>query len=120
MKDKPTNDSKYIQQHLANERTFLAWIRTAITIVGVGYLAAKLHFLSTVYPKPMADRLAQSIGLASVLIGMMTVIYAILDYLEKRKTINAQTFRAPSRHLVLLGLGILVLSILLLLYLLFM
>ena len=23
-----TKDSKYIQQHLANERTYLAWIRT--------------------------------------------------------------------------------------------
>ncbi|WP_430793738.1 DUF202 domain-containing protein [Bacillus cereus] len=27
-----TVDSKYIQQHLANERTYLAWLRTAITI----------------------------------------------------------------------------------------
>ncbi|MDF2857771.1 MAG: hypothetical protein K0Q87_3622 [Neobacillus sp.] len=34
----PTLDSRYIQQHLANERTFLAWIRTAIAIIGVGFL----------------------------------------------------------------------------------
>ncbi|MGD6932567.1 DUF202 domain-containing protein, partial [Bacillus thuringiensis] len=27
-----TVDSKYIQQHLANERTYLAWLRTAIAI----------------------------------------------------------------------------------------
>ena len=38
------NQVKYAQQHLANERTYLAWIRTAISIVGVGFLATSLHF----------------------------------------------------------------------------
>jgi putative membrane protein len=27
--------------HLANERTFLAWVRTAITIIGLGFVVAK-------------------------------------------------------------------------------
>lgn len=35
---------KYAQQHLANERTYLAWIRTAISILGVAFLATSLHF----------------------------------------------------------------------------
>jgi putative membrane protein len=26
-----------VQQHLANERTYLAWIRTAITVIGLGF-----------------------------------------------------------------------------------
>lgn len=30
------------KDHAANERTFLAWLRTAIAIVGVGLTAAKL------------------------------------------------------------------------------
>ncbi|MDF9760288.1 hypothetical protein OKW24_002061 [Peribacillus simplex] len=37
------NQLKYAQQHLANERTFLAWIRTVIAIVGVGFLTTSLH-----------------------------------------------------------------------------
>ncbi|MEK4536532.1 DUF202 domain-containing protein [Peribacillus sp. FSL K6-1552] len=28
---------KFAQQHLANERTYLAWIRTSVSNVGVGF-----------------------------------------------------------------------------------
>lgn len=39
-----TIDSNYIQQHLANERTYLAWIRTALAMVGIGFLIVNIHF----------------------------------------------------------------------------
>ncbi|GEO26066.1 hypothetical protein AAC03nite_18510 [Alicyclobacillus acidoterrestris] len=38
------NEAKYVQQHLANERTFLAWIRTSIAIMGVGFVTTSLYF----------------------------------------------------------------------------
>ena len=41
-----TTSSKYIQQHLANERTYLAWVRTCITMVGLGFLAAGVIYRS--------------------------------------------------------------------------
>ena len=34
-----------VRDHLANERTFLAWVRTAIALLGFGVLIAKLRFL---------------------------------------------------------------------------
>ena len=34
-------------QHAANERTFLAWVRTAMAIVGVGLVVARLGNLDT-------------------------------------------------------------------------
>ncbi|MGR5908007.1 DUF202 domain-containing protein [Bacillus paranthracis] len=37
IKDITGESVKYAQQHLANERTYLAWIRTAISITGVGF-----------------------------------------------------------------------------------
>ncbi|WP_082220443.1 YidH family protein [Domibacillus robiginosus] len=39
-----TKSSAFIQQHLANERTYLAWIRTSIAIIGIGFLISNLHF----------------------------------------------------------------------------
>lgn len=53
-----TLDSKYIQQHLANERTYLARIRTRITIIGVGFLITNLHFSSITENIAIGDRLA--------------------------------------------------------------
>ena len=29
------------QEHLANERTFLAWVRTAIALIGLGFVLAR-------------------------------------------------------------------------------
>jgi len=33
--------SNYLQQSLANERTFLAWVRTCIALIGLGFIIAK-------------------------------------------------------------------------------
>ena len=51
MSDRPSSptESKYVQQHLANERTFLAWVRTGIAMAGIGFLAASFGFHSTAY-----------------------------------------------------------------------
>ncbi|MHA4180714.1 DUF202 domain-containing protein [Bacillus cereus] len=32
-----------MQQHLANERTYLAWLRTVISVSDLGFLVANLH-----------------------------------------------------------------------------
>ncbi len=40
--EKPNDDRS--QQYLANERTFLAWIRTCISLIGLGFIIAKFNF----------------------------------------------------------------------------
>lgn len=93
-----TEDSKYIQQHLANERTFLAWIRTAIAITGIGFLIINLHIKSSLHSLP--NTAVQGIGVLSVLTGICTIIFSTISYFQKAKQINEQTFRT-SRPLIL-------------------
>lgn len=88
-----TIDSKYIQQHLANERTFLAWIRTCITIMGVGFLITNLHFSTLSEKIAIGDLLAKIIGLASIIVGILTLLIATLSYFKKGNDINQQSFR---------------------------
>ena len=88
-----TVDSKYIQQHLANERTFLAWVRTAITIIGLGFLAAGVVFRTTPYTV-YGHTIASVVGVGSVLLGSILVANASRNYRRKREAINAETFRA--------------------------
>jgi putative membrane protein len=109
--------SKYIQQHLANERTYLAWVRTAITIMGVGYLAAKLHFFSEMVPSTSGDLLPRFIDLAAIIVGIIIILYATFNYSVKRRGINDQTFIAPSTSHIFLTGGVVTLSFLFLAYL---
>lgn len=109
---KPTVDSKYIQQHLANERTYLAWIRTAIAIIGVGFLVTNLHFNMKASLSPVGDLLANMIGIASVGLGIITIIMATVVYLIKITTINTQTFTASKKYIVTLSIFIIFISLL--------
>lgn len=94
MEEQKTIDSKYIQQHLANERTFLAWTRTGITIVGLGFLAAGVVFRSAGYTN-FGHTMAAIVGIGAVILGGLVVAYATSDYYTKRNAINTETFVAP-------------------------
>ncbi len=108
----PTLDSRYIQQHLANERTYLAWIRTAIAIIGVGFLVTNLHFSMKESLSPVGDLLANMIGIASVGIGIITIIMATVVYLIKINTINNQTYTASKKYIITLSVLIIVIALL--------
>ncbi|MDQ1145804.1 putative membrane protein [Bacillus sp. SORGH_AS 510] len=109
---KQTVDSKYIQQHLANERTYLAWIRTAIAIIGVGFLVTNLHFNMMSSLSPIGDLLANLIGIASVGLGIVTILMATIVYLKKVKTINQQTFTASKKYIITLSILIICITLL--------
>lgn len=38
----PSPASSRVREHLANERTFLAWIRTALGLIGLGFVLARM------------------------------------------------------------------------------
>lgn len=110
--DKTTTvDSKYIQQHLANERTYLAWIRTAIAIIGVGFLVTNLHFNMKESLSPIGDLLANIIGISSVGLGILTIIMATVSYLKKINSINNQTFRTSKTTVVTLGIFVIAIAL---------
>ncbi|MEB8821404.1 DUF202 domain-containing protein [Bacillus cereus] len=98
-----TVDSKYIQQHLANERTYLAWLRTAIAIAGLGFLVANFHLAVRKELSSLNNKIAIGIGIGSVIAGI-SIIIATLQYLIKRQNINSQTFRAHTTLIVWLSL----------------
>ncbi|MEF2964610.1 DUF202 domain-containing protein [Paenibacillus sp. M1] len=92
MKDYPSAENRYVQQHLANERTFLAWIRTSISIIGIGFLAAGLVFNSTY--SETARFFSIITGIGALVIGSAVIVAAALEYRIKRKQINRNEFRS--------------------------
>jgi putative membrane protein len=91
--DQPIHDSRYIQQHLANERTFLAWIRTAVAIVGLGFLSTGVVYHFQDFHK-VGYIIAAITGIGSVLFGGSIMALATFDYFRKRAGINTETFKS--------------------------
>ena len=98
-------DSQYIQQHLANERTFLAWIRTAITVIGIGFLVTNFHYYRSENLSAMEHQIITVIGMLSILFGIATILVGTRSYLKKVKTINTQQFKSAKMSLVALAIG---------------
>lgn len=85
------------EQHAANERTFLAWIRTAIAVVGFGVAIGRLgHHV----PSPWTE-------VAMFVAGGLVVLLAYLRMRIKRREIDTETeFIEEERPVDLLLLGL--------------
>jgi putative membrane protein len=68
-------DQQLISEHLANERTFLAWIRTGIGIMAFGFVVVKFSVflvqVGNLSEKVMAGNIlwSQIIGISLVVAG---------------------------------------------------
>lgn len=65
------NTGSYARDHLANERTFLAWLRTALAFMGLGVLVAKF---------PDESTSTQIGGLILIGIGAIMLVYGVVRY----------------------------------------
>lgn len=111
--------------HLANERTFPAWIRTSLALMGFGFVIVKfalfvkqITYLVGNKGLPPAKGYSALIGIIMVALGALIAILAFLRYRNIQKQLENNSF-FPSKWLsVFLTIGIIVSSILLVLYLL--
>lgn len=86
------NQLLYTQQHLANERTYLAWIRTAIAIIGIGSLSSSLHFLIGDTGKMISNVLALIVGSGAAVLGIMIIVFATYSFIKKKHQIETGVF----------------------------
>ncbi|MFZ7942723.1 MULTISPECIES: YidH family protein [Bacillaceae] len=99
-KERQEDSVKYAQQHLANERTYLAWIRTAISIIGVGFLTTSLHFTIKLSSNAAINTLAIFLGIFACLVGFTTAIFSTIHYTRKRREIQ-NGFFTPSNYSII-------------------
>lgn len=117
---------KSYSDHAANERTFLAWVRTAIAVVAFGFLIERfdlfLRFAARDMPhvaQPAHAGAANFIGILFVVIGLAMIVIATLRFFRTEKEIDAPDLKqAPSDRLDLtLSILLALLGFALLLYL---
>jgi len=88
---------KNFRDHAANERTFLAWIRTAIAIMAFGFLLERFDlFLEMVAPSlsgrvlsPLGHKFGNIAGLALIVAGTAMVVLAMVRFIKNAKVIDS-------------------------------
>ena len=88
-------DDERVRDHLANERTYLAWLRTGASTIGLGVVIAKLkYFLGPNYPETSGIVKAANLGLIFALIGVVTIVLSVFYFLQTRKQIRNRAYRS--------------------------
>jgi putative membrane protein len=112
-------------EHLAAERTFLAWIRTSISVISLGFVIAKfgvwLRELSQqVQPGAHVHQTSASlpIGIGMMAIGGVLTILALWHYHAVNLAIEQGTVRANRGLVVAVAVTVASLALLIIIYLL--
>lgn len=96
----------HVTDHLANERTFLAWIRTAIAVMTLGVainrFALFLVEMHGVVPevRNLANRHVEKLGIGLVILGIVLLAGSTWHYLHVGRTIDDETYRPSARIMV--------------------
>ena len=104
--------------HSANERTYLAWIRTAISIMAFGFLIEKfglfIEYINLVSEQPLSltpSPATTLIGLGLFFIGVCIILAATVRFFSYKKAIESEErfpYHVRKTNLILSGLMILV------------
>ena len=93
---------KNYRDHAANERTFLAWVRTAIAVMGFGFLIERFDvFLATMASAGSSrsaghgHTFANEAGLAFIVLGVAMTAVAAIRFFRIAKQID-RTETVPS------------------------
>src|SRR6476620_9682427 len=99
---------KNFSDHAANERTFLAWVRTAIAVMAFGFLIERFDlFLQVAAPSlagrslsALGQKFANAAGLAFIVLGtVMIIIAAARLFVAARKIDSDNIHLGAGTHL---------------------
>ncbi|MFL4949875.1 YidH family protein [Streptomyces sp. MMS24-I31] len=98
------NTGSRARDHLANERTYLAWLRTGISMAALGVAVAKL----------IGDRGVRAVvaGILLVIAGLLLSIYGTMRYRSVGRQLEAGVF-APARSRIVIAMTLVTLVALL-------
>ena len=90
--------------HAANERTYLAWVRTAIALMALGFLIEKFDIFLRIMAKgvgvkthTLITQSAEIVGIIMMLIAVIMIVVASVRFtinrklIDKKETVNYKT-----------------------------
>ncbi len=110
--------------HAANERTYLAWVRTGVAVMAFGFLVEKFDIFLTYIARALHHTgrhpelpIAQALGMGLVVLGILMMVVAtfrfvwigrVLDAPDMRDRLNPLPYVLMVAALALIGVSLLV------------
>jgi putative membrane protein len=121
--DKGKGTSSHVTDHLANERTFLAWVRTGLATITFGFVIARFGLLLrelnlehlTISAFPLHS--SSVIGIGLTIFGIIMIALALFNFLRIRRQIDAEQFYPQASLAVILTILACLIGIVLAVYL---
>jgi putative membrane protein len=114
--------------HMANERTFLAWIRTSVGIMAFGFVVERFALfvrqLSLIFgnagapPSLQPHGCSRIFGIALVAFGTVMSLFAFIRYRKTAKQIDEDAYHPSGSLDLLLTVAVLIIGLFLVVYLL--
>jgi putative membrane protein len=103
----PNRNPNRQRDHQANERTFLAWLRTAIALIGFGFAIARFGLFTrqiqsalTTQPMPEHSLLnSETLGMGLVMLGVVSIAIAAWRHNQVFWQIEREAYR-PNQFLI--------------------
>ena len=91
--------SKRVSDHLANERTFLAWVRTGIAIMAFGFVIERFGLLlrelglKVGLTSSNSTSYSKWLGIIVAVLGIVMLIVALFNFAHVRRTIDEERYK---------------------------
>ncbi len=92
---------------LANDRTFLAWLRTGIALFGLGFVVAKVALIVKPGTAPLSDDdLYSAAGVVIVVTGAALVVVGYLQHARVSKLLRGDEAAGPKWPLTITAVAV--------------
>jgi putative membrane protein len=111
--------SDRVTDHMANERTYLAWVRTGITVIALGFVVAKFGIIVRELGTGTSSTsfgLSSVIGVLLVIAGSLMEVMALRSFIRNRNSIESGTYSPSYFSEVWVGIMVLIMALLLIYY----
>ena len=116
--------SKKVTDHLANQRTFLAWVRTGLATITFGFVVERFGLLlrelgfKIGLTEVLPIHYSSFFGVSLTILGVVMMIVALAEFLQIRRSIDSERFHPPAAFSIILTILAALIGILLAIYLL--